>query len=523
MQINPYQWNLYLQAGGQETVDRFAAWIRHQTDGFIPFVQSLVSAYCPDDTLKEEIAEQITDYIDLSSEESSVSDTVEDVSQENENGKDSDESAPWSYQDEADDCWNLLKSTKEDDDGKEAKDREIFESFSCSLVYFSLIEFALSPDDFIPYFFIRSYHVLTAIASTFEIELPPLPKRQDYRARFDHYFELSATFTRLREEMGWKPEELCAFLYDYAPKAAGGLNWLWEKLPEPTSAFVIGGPPDFAVPPEKDSIISWQGNPDTQPGDMILFYQWAPASCFSSIWRAAAPGFIDPFFWYYRCIYLSNRQIIAPIKFSELKADAVFQNNALVRTHMQGMDGTELKPSEYNHFLDMLHQKSESTDALPRLDARFEADAQEGPIATERDVEILLLEPLLERLGWKKEQYIRQMPLRMGRGSTVYPDYVILPQFMPGHEKGWWIVEAKKSIPSERQRKEGCGQATSYARRLSTDGFLLVAQEGVWVSEKRDDFNHVDYYSWEALQSPDVFSKLSNIMGNKRRRQRKQS
>ena len=133
-------------------------------------------------------------------------------------------------------------------------------------------------------------------------------------------------------------------------------------------------------------------------------------------------------------------------------------------------------------------------------------------------MELCLLEPLLERLGWSREQYVRQMPLRMGRSFTVYPDYVILPEFTPGHERGQWVVEAKKSIPTAKQLETDCAQASSYALRLNAHGFMLVAQEGVWTATKEDDFENMAHYSWEDLREDDIFAKLYATAGNRRRR-----
>ena len=110
------------------------------------------------------------------------------------------------------------------------------------------------------------------------------------------------------------------------------------------------------------------------------------------------------------------------------------------------------------------------------------------------------------------------MPLRMGRSFTVYPDYVILPEFTPGHERGQWVVEAKKSIPTAKQLETDCAQASSYALRLNAHGFMLVAQEGVWTATKEDDFENMAHYSWEDLREDDIFAKLYATAGNRRRR-----
>ena len=125
--------------------------------------------------------------------------------------------------------------------------------------------------------------------------------------------------------MAWSAAELCTFLYDYAPKAAGGLGWLWQELPPPRAAYVIGASPEDrafqtanANANGKD-VVCWQGNPDTQPGDVVLLYHWAPASRFSSVWRACAPGLADPFFAFYRCVYMAVLSPFPDQAFGKLK------------------------------------------------------------------------------------------------------------------------------------------------------------------------------------------------------------
>ena len=86
--------------------------------------------------------------------------------------------------------------------------------------------------------------------------------------------------------------------------------------------------------------------------------------------------------------------------------------------------------------------------------------------------------------------------------------YTSLPEFTPGHERGQWVVEAKKSIPTAKQLETDCAQASSYALRLNAHGFMLVAQEGVWTATKEDDFENMAHYSWEDLREDDIFAKL---------------
>ena len=88
------------------------------------------------------------------------------------------------------------------------------------------------------------------------------------------------------------PYELCAFLYDFAPKYIGGIDsYIIKELPEPKSAFFIGGSKeDIFLDESKDVVTCWQCNPDTRAGDMIVMYLRTPISAVDSVWRSVSIG-----------------------------------------------------------------------------------------------------------------------------------------------------------------------------------------------------------------------------------------
>ena len=101
--------------------------------------------------------------------------------------------------------------------------------------------------------------------------------------------------------------ELYAFLYDFAPKYIGGKDsYIIKDLPEPHSAYFIG---------------------------------------------ASESDRFDPFFFYYRCVYISSPVGIKPFSLAEIKKDPVFKELPIVRKNMQGINGVELKPSVYNYLV----------------------------------------------------------------------------------------------------------------------------------------------------------------------------
>ena len=58
MRINAYQWQLYLRAGGQETVERFAHVFDNGRD-LRDLILPLFTAYCPDAFLAEALEESV--------------------------------------------------------------------------------------------------------------------------------------------------------------------------------------------------------------------------------------------------------------------------------------------------------------------------------------------------------------------------------------------------------------------------------------------------------------------------------
>lgn len=74
---------------------------------------------------------------------------------------------------------------------------------------------------FFPYIYVDEFYQLARLADYFEIELPPIPKKSDYKSRCMYYWELCKVFYRFRTENGLAPDGLSAFMYDYAPNVIG--------------------------------------------------------------------------------------------------------------------------------------------------------------------------------------------------------------------------------------------------------------------------------------------------------------
>ena len=72
------------------------------------------------------------------------------------------------------------------------------------------------PNYYIPNFFPMQFIYLKKIAEKYEIELPGIPNRSDYRSRWLYYDEMCKALNQFAEENELDSlSELCAFLYGY--------------------------------------------------------------------------------------------------------------------------------------------------------------------------------------------------------------------------------------------------------------------------------------------------------------------
>lgn len=144
---------------------------------------------------------------------------------------------------------------------------------------------------------------------------------------------------------------------------------------------------------------------------------------------------------------------------------------------------------------------------FPKLSSRAEPISQEPcdvihrEIVVERDVEVNLLEPLLLKLGFNRHDWVRQLPVRVGRGEKTFPDYALKVEGTGDNVTAQYIWEAKYSISSDSQLLTDFNQARSYALLLQAKALCLVSKEGVWF-ESRDPkfaFDLLRHFTWAEL------------------------
>lgn len=487
--FNSYLWKNYLESGGKNIINMFSELMTYSiNEKHISTIKKLRSVYCPDRAIIDESGQQLCDLAQDMNKKSPIMEPIKTCAQES----------------------ALAYLYDEIDAGDSLPEKSIFSCFSESIDYFTTSLSMLFPDFFIPYYFKYNFNMFEKIMHAFDIRIPEIPRKKNYRERFFYYADICRALLAFREQHRLSPYELYAFLYDFAPNYMGGSkSFIIDNLPEPKGFFCIGGSKDdFFLRNGKQNIICWQCNPDALAGDMAIMYLRSPVSAIDSIWKIVSTGFNDPFFFYYRCAYIKRIKNIPRIPLDTLRNDKIFQTLPIVRKNMQGINGVEILPSTYNHLLDL------AGCDLPRIGSI--PDHAEKCCVREKDVEQNLVKPFLARLGYGENDYQQQLYIEIGNHNfALIPDFVIHPRVTADHHSAHILLEAKYSISSEKSLLAAKKQARSYAKQLGTKYCILAAKEGIWISQASDDYT-VDIFalSWQELYDVDTFSRVSKLIGN---------
>jgi hypothetical protein len=384
------------------------------------------------------------------------------------------------------------------------------------------------PEYFFPYFFRTHFYLFEQICATFNIPLPELPKKKHFDKRLMYYFQLCQVLYEFRRNRNLSPAELCAFLYSFAP------NFISletdDSLPKPMKVWIVGGgidnngDPEFLDNADDNTISNWQGNIDTRRGDIVLVYCLAPRSSIHSVWRAKTDGFIDPFIYYYSQIWVCSPIKVAPVTYEDLRNDPLLSQNGLVRSSMQGLNGRRFTYHEYEAILKIMERKGQDTSALPKIEPLLDMGDDETLLKDERDVEIHLVEPLLEKLGYETGDWTRQMVVRMGSGEKIYPDYAFFAKQNKGEEQAKMVLEAKYRLKTQKELFKAYWQAKSYALRLEASIFIIAAIEGIWIfglTKTGFDFEKHEHKTWQEIYQPDIFPNLLDLIGKQTIKKRK--
>lgn len=383
--------------------------------------------------------------------------------------------------------------------------------------------YACFPEYFFPYFYVFNFNKFQEMCNLYDIALPEIPKKKDKKERLLYYAEICSSLNEFRHINELQPSELCAFFYDFVPKTMDTEAEDETELPNPLKVWYVGGGGsgdfDFLDNATDKDVCHWQCNIDTKPGDIILVYCWSPRSYIHSVWRATTNGFYDPFFFYYKLAYISKPIKVPPITYKEIITNSVLSKNPLANNHFQGVNGHPVSSEEYEEMLRLWKLKGMDISILPRLD-KIHILPDNIDLKDERDIELNLVEPFIKKLGFKETDWIRQMPIKMGRGIRYYPDYCFEANNKRGEEKARMILEAKYSIKNSKELQDAYYQAKSYAIRLQADRFILAAKEGIWIYCERNHtfkLESVEHYSWNDIENNDLFHEIKMRIGKNKK------
>ena len=372
------------------------------------------------------------------------------------------------------------------------------------------------PELFLPYNFRTKFNQLDEIHTGFSIPLPPVPGKHDKAGRGHYYLAVNEAWQEFRLLHGLSPVEMCAFLYDFAPEFTTPLNA--NDLPSPSKVWLISGGTwdfEFADSSSDKSVTHWGGNAGVRRGDILMMYLVSPRSAIQAIWRASCDGFIDPFFHYHSTVWICGKVPTVPVTFAELKQHPLLSEKPAVRGHFQGGSSrAAFTVEEYEAILEIMRAKGQDISLLPRIPSASYVPSVE--LLNERDVEVHLIEPFLLRLGYEPKDWVRQMPVKMGRGERNYPDYAIGAKAKRGEESAKMILESKFQLSAQSEFTDAFYQAKSYALRLQSKTLAMAAREGVWVFPLQNgsfDIREFVHKGWGELNHPDHFHEVLRLIG----------
>ena len=387
--------------------------------------------------------------------------------------------------------------------------------------YISAISLGLyqgQPDYFLPYNFRTKFHQVEEIHAEFDIPLPAVPGKFGKSERSLYYISINEIWQEFRLRYGLSSIEMCAFLYDFALECITPLNA--EDIPSPSKVWLITGGSwdiDTVDGAKSDTVSMWAGNAAIRRGDILLMYLVNPHKDIGSIWRACTDGFIDPFSHYHGTVWICDPIKTAPVTLSDLKKDPLLSEKPAVKANFFGPSSkASFTVEEYESVLKIMQSKGQNLTGLPRIPLNEQLPPVE--LQNERDVEVQLIEPFLKRLGYKEADWVRQMPVKMGRGERNYPDYAFGAKIKRGEESAKMVLESKYQLSAHRDFVDAFYQVKSYALRLQSKVMAMAAKEGIWIFSRENktfDIKKAIHKTWAEMAHPDNFHEVLIRIGRK--------
>lgn len=400
-----------------------------------------------------------------------------------------------------------------------------FKPFLLDLVVETWAMYKVYPDSFIPNLFAFQFHYLQRFAHQYEIELPKVPNRSNYKDRCWYYIELNRVLMEYAHMNGiTKPEEVCAFWFGLAlPLAKEAIENDRSIMPiTPENAWLLVG--NYSESEKNMKQGFWQANPMTRRGDVMIFYEMSPVMKINSVWQAMDDGVADPFFYYMGYTEIGNKIVIPDaqtISFQELKNNTYYQKRDkagnYVSKNFQGCSGWSVTFEDYAEIKRLLEEKGFDTSVLPSL---YEPDelSMDG-INDEEDVYQKLVSETLVKMGWEEgKDFKREIEFTAGHTTTHHasnkrPDYCLHLSKVGNKIYTKVVIEAKFLFRNTKELEDCFNQCQSYADWGKAKVMVICDKHVIYVFEqdRNGNFNfehHKTRYRWTQLKNHATFMQL---------------
>ncbi len=402
-------------------------------------------------------------------------------------------------------------------------------------IFMAMALYAYLPDFFIPNFFVMQFAYLKKFAEKYEIDLPKIPNRSDYRERCLYYFDVSLALINFAVENGIEDSaEICAFIYGCElPVITDEYEAEFDKpMPKvPEQAWILVG--NYGEGEKEMKHGFWQANELTSKGDIMLFYEKSPVKKLNSVWIALEDGVKDPFFHYYSHTYIGNKIEIPADKaltFEDFKDNEYFKKENrgsegnFVSKNFQDVCGWAVTSKDYKEIKNMLEAKGFDTSVLPSLYEPTDFSTEE--ITSEDDVYIKLVTPLLEQMGWEKDKdFKREVEFPAGHTTTHHasnkrPDYCLHLTYKGKKTYAQVVIEAKEEFKNTVALSECFDQCLTYADWGKARVLVICDKHSIYVYEQDrngqfDKDHHKTRFRWAEMSDHEKFNELKRLLSKK--------
>lgn len=400
-------------------------------------------------------------------------------------------------------------------------------------IFLSIVLSKYMPEYFIPNLFVMQFAYFKKIAEKYEMDLPKIPNRSDYRGRWLYYIDVCnaiATFSVDNDLQNFG--ELCAFLFDYEltnikEELETDYNMPLPKIPE--NVWILVG--NYCEGEKTMESGFWQSNAFTQRGDLMLFYEKSPVKKLNAVWRALGEGFVDPFGHFYSFSYIGQKIEIPEdkaITFEEFKENEYFKTRPtkgnFVSKNFQDVSGWAVTSKDYKEIKNMLEAKGFDTSVLPSLYEPKDFSTEE--ITSEDDVYIKLVTPLLEQMGWEKgKDFRREVEFPAGHTTTHHvsnkrPDYCLHLTYKGKKTYAQVVIEAKEEFKNTVALGECFDQCLTYADWGKARILVICDKHNIYVYEQDrngqfDKDHHKTRFRWAEMSDHEKFNELKRLLSKK--------